>query len=75
MTANTTNSAETKTPGWSRAVGVAFGIAILGFIALGVGLAFTVDWAIATGFGVLSLAAICACAGGYQYFLYDRDGQ
>lgn len=58
--------------GWATCLGIACAIGILGFIALGMGLAFGTLWGLPTGFGLLSLAAVVACAGGYAYFLYQR---
>ncbi|KRC52126.1 hypothetical protein ASE16_03500 [Leifsonia sp. Root227] len=55
--------------GWATALGWACGIGIVGVLALGIGLVFALPIAIQIGFAVLTVAAVVALAGGYQFFL------
>lgn len=55
--------------GWATALGWACGIGIVGVIALGIGLAFTIAVMLQVGFAVCAISAVVALAGGYQFFL------
>lgn len=63
---------ETKRPGWATALGVACGIGVLGVIALALGVLFPINVGTQAGTVLITVSAVCALAGGYDYFLYSR---
>lgn len=66
-----TPQTDEKRPTWATLLGIACGIAILGFIALGIALLGTIEWLTVGGFVLFCLAGLIASAGGYVYFLYE----